>query len=135
MKRPNFYSVDQYIAAQTAEVQAVIVAVRRAIREAVPDADEGISYQMPTYKLRGRAMLHFAAWKRHYSLYPASPRVVTELGDQLAPYQVASRTIRFPLTGPVPVELIANLARVRAAEVSTARAQLAVEHMQLPVPF
>jgi uncharacterized protein YdhG (YjbR/CyaY superfamily) len=116
MAKTDFESVDDYIAAQPDAVQAILKRVRRTIRKAVPGAEEGISYQIPTYKLRGGAVLYFAGWKKHYSLYPASKRVVAALGAALAPYQVEKGTIRFPLSAPVPVALIARFAKLRAKE-------------------
>jgi uncharacterized protein YdhG (YjbR/CyaY superfamily) len=114
--KTDFPSVDEYIAAQPDGVQAILVLVRRAIRKAMPDADELISYKIPTYKLNGRAVLYFAGWKEHYSLYPASVPLVAALKDELAPYKVDKGTIRFPLSQPVPVKLIEQIAKLRAQE-------------------
>ena len=75
MAKTSFKSVDDYIASQPEAVQAVLQRVRSIIRKAVPGAEEVISYQIPTYKLHGRAVLYFAGWKQHYSLYPATGRV------------------------------------------------------------
>jgi uncharacterized protein YdhG (YjbR/CyaY superfamily) len=118
MAKINCKSVDHYIAAQPEAVQAVLECVRSIIRRAVPTAEESISYQIPTYKLHGRAMIHFAGWKQHYSLYPASGLVQAALADELAPYQVSKGTIRFPLAQPVPAKLIARIATLRAQEVT-----------------
>jgi uncharacterized protein YdhG (YjbR/CyaY superfamily) len=111
-------SVDEYIASQPEAVQGVLKRVRSAIRKAVPGAEEAISYQIPTYKLDGAAVLYFAGWKRHYSLYPASGHLVTAFKDDLAPYQISKGTIRFPLSEPVPVKLIERIAKFRAKEVA-----------------
>ena len=56
-------------------------------------------------------------WKKHYSLYPATARVLAEFQEELAPYEVNKSTIRFPLSGPVPVKLIARIAKFRASEI------------------
>ena len=78
-----------------------------------------ISYRIPTYKLNGRYVIYFAGWKKHYSLYPANERLVAAFKDDLAPYEVNDKgTIRFPLAKPVPVKLIASLAKFRAREVA-----------------
>jgi uncharacterized protein YdhG (YjbR/CyaY superfamily) len=92
--------------------------VRRTIRKAVPEAEEMISYQMPTYKLNGRPVLYFAGWRQHYSLYPSSDHLVAAFKDALAPYEINKGTIRFPLAEPVPVKLIAGIAKFRAKEVA-----------------
>ena len=111
-------SVDDYIASQPAAVQDILTRVRNTIRKAIPRAEETISYKIPTYKLHNRPALYFAGWKQHYSLYPATERVVAEFKDDLAPYEITKGTIRFPLSQPVPVKLIARIAKFRAKEVS-----------------
>ena len=72
-------------------------------------------------KLHGGPVLFFAGWKRHYSLYPATDRVVAAFKDDLAPYEVDKGTIRFPLSQPVPVTLIERIAKLRAKEVAGQR--------------
>jgi len=97
--------------------RAALASVRDAIRKAVPRAEEVISYQMPTYKLDEGPLLYFAGWKRHYSLYPATEGVLAVFEEDLAPYEVEKGTIRFPLSEPIPVKLIARIAKHRAKEV------------------
>ena len=116
--KPGFKSVDEYLARQPKAVEGILGCVRRIIRKALPGAEEVISYNIPTYKLHGRPVLYFAGWKRHYSLYPATGRVVAAFQDELAPYEVEKGTIRFPLFEPVPVKLIGRIAKFRAKEVS-----------------
>jgi uncharacterized protein YdhG (YjbR/CyaY superfamily) len=84
----------------------------------VPRGEEGISYKIPTYKLHNLPVLYFAGWKEHYSLYPATERVVAAFKDELAPYKVNKGTVRFPLSQPVPVKLIGRIAKFRAKEVA-----------------
>jgi uncharacterized protein YdhG (YjbR/CyaY superfamily) len=118
MARTDFKSVTEYLASQSEAMQDLLGRVRRAIRKALPGAEEVISYQIPAYKLRGRPVLYFAGWKQHYSLYPAGHQVVTALQDELAQYEVSKGTIRFPLSQPVPVKLIERIAKLRAKEVA-----------------
>ena len=118
MAKTGFKSVDDYIASQPEAVRGILERVRRAIRKAVPEAGEVISYQIPAYKLAGGPVLYFAGWKQHYSLYPATKRVLAAFKDELAPYEVIKSTIRFPLSEPVPVALIGRIARFRAKEVA-----------------
>ena len=118
MAKADFKSVDEYIASQPAAVQGILGRVRSAIREALPGAEEVISYQIPAYKLRGGRVLFFAGWKQHYSLYPAGERLVAAFRDELASYEVSKGTIRFPLSQPVPVKLIGRIAKFRAKEVA-----------------
>ena len=116
MAKPAFGSIDEYLDSQPQAVRALLVDVRNAIREAIPSAEEVIAYNMPTFKDAGRAVLHFAGWKEHYSLYPATTRVVTALRAELARYEIDNGTIRFPLTEPAPRALIMSIAQLRAAE-------------------
>lgn len=109
-----------YISGFPRGVQSVLRRVRSIIRKAVPGADEVISYQIPTYKLHGRPVLYFAAWKEHYSLYPSTTRLVAAFKDQLAPYERSKGTLRFPLSEPVPVKLIEGIAKFRAKEAADA---------------
>lgn len=118
MAKTDFKSVDAYIAAQPESVQAILRQARHAIRKAMPGAEETISYQIPACKLHGSVVLYFAGWKRHYSLYPATERVVETFKDALAPYTVEKGTIRFPLSEPVPVKLIEHIAKLRATEAA-----------------
>ena len=123
MAKTAFKSVDDYIATHPPDAQAVLQRVRSAIRKAVPGAEEAISYQIPTYKRHGRYVVYFAGWKQHYSLYPASSHLIAAFKDDLAPYEIERATIRFPLSEPVPVRLIARIARFMAKEAD-ARAAL-----------
>ena len=116
MAKTDFKSVDEYIATFPEGVQAILRRVRGAIRKALPGAEEAISYQIPTYRMHGGYVVYFAGWKQHYSLYPATGRLVAAFEDDLAPYEVSKGTIRFPLSQPVPVTLIARLAKFLAKE-------------------
>ena len=118
MAKTSFKSVDQYIASQPATQQDTLASVRGAIRTALPKAEEVISYQIPAYKLPGGVVLYFAGWKQHYSIYPATASVVTKFKDELSGYKLSKGTIRFPLSEPVPVKLIARIAKFRAKEVA-----------------
>ena len=109
--KADFKSVDDYIAAQPESAQDILQRVRSTIRKALPTAEEGISYKIPAFKLGGKVVLYFAGWKQHYSLYPCGARLVASFKDELAPYEVNHKgTIRFPLSEPVPVKLIARIA-------------------------
>ena len=111
MAKTDVKSVDGYIARHPDAVQAILRRVRGTIRKALPRAEEMISYQIPTYKLHGSYVVYFAGWKQHYSLYPATNRLVAAFKDDLAPYKVNKGTIRFPLSEPVPVRLIDRIAK------------------------
>jgi uncharacterized protein YdhG (YjbR/CyaY superfamily) len=113
----DYKFVDEYISGRPEGLRNALKRVRSAIRRAVPEAEEVISYKMPTYKLRGSRLLYFAGWKQHYALYAVTNRVVAAFKGELAPYEVDKGTIRFPLSAPVPVKLIERIAKFRAKEV------------------
>jgi uncharacterized protein YdhG (YjbR/CyaY superfamily) len=118
MRKGGVRSVDEYVKAQPKPVQAILRRVRDTIRKALPAAEEVISYQIPAYKLHGRVAIYFAGWRGHYSLYPTTAPLVAALGDALSGYELSNKgTIRFPLDEPVPVRLIARIAKFRAREV------------------
>ena len=116
MAKTAFTSVAGYIAAQPKETQAILETVRAAIRKALPKAEETISYNIPAYKLAGRAALYFAGFKAHYSLYPASDALIAAIRNARGPHVIRSRTIRFPLDQKEPIALITRIARLRAKE-------------------
>ena len=118
MAKTDFRSVDEYIASRPESVQPILQRVRTAIHQAVPEAEEAISYQIAAFKLHGRVMLYFAGWKDHYSIYPASDALIAALGDDLADRRVSKGTISFPLTEPVPVQLIKRIAKFKAKETA-----------------
>jgi uncharacterized protein YdhG (YjbR/CyaY superfamily) len=118
MTRTDFQSVDDYIAAQPVPARSVLQRVRATIRKALPDAMEGISYQIPVYKLDGAMVLYFAGFKDHYSIYPATARTVSALRKELAGLLHSKATIRFPLADAIPTRLITRIAKLRAAEAA-----------------
>lgn len=111
-------SVDDYLAGLPADRRVALQELREAIREAAPQAEEGIAYNMPAFRLRGRFLVSFQAFKAHTSLFPASDRVREALGPDLAPYLHGKGTIRFPASEPIPLNLVTWLVQVRLAEVA-----------------
>jgi uncharacterized protein YdhG (YjbR/CyaY superfamily) len=114
MGEPGPASVDEYIATFPAGTQEVLRQVRAAIVSAVPGAAETISYKIPAVTAGGSPVLYFAGWQRHVSVYPAGTGDA-ELDAALAPYRSGRGTLKFPLSRPVPYELIGRVARARAA--------------------
>jgi uncharacterized protein YdhG (YjbR/CyaY superfamily) len=115
MKSPE--SVSGYLAAQPKAAQGALRRVRSVLRKALPGAREVISYGIPAYELQGRRVLYFAGWKRHYSIYPVSARLIAAFGDALASYEYnAKGTLRLPLDEPVPARLLARIAKFRVKE-------------------
>jgi len=110
--------VDEYLDAQPKPVRVALERVRNAIRKALPDAEETISYRIPAYRMHGRVVIYFAGWKEHYSIYPAIGGLVPAFQQELKRYKVTKGTIRFPLSEPVPVKLIEKIAKFRANAVA-----------------
>lgn len=107
--------IDTYIEGFPPEVADVLTRIRATITAAAPEAVEAISYGMPTYKLQGRNLVHFAGWKTHVGLYPA-PSGIAAVADELAPYTVSKGSIRFELSEPIPYDLITRIVNARVAE-------------------
>jgi uncharacterized protein YdhG (YjbR/CyaY superfamily) len=111
-------NVEDYLAGLPELPRAALEDVRAALRSVVPDGEECISYGMPTVKLGGRAILSYAAFSKHCSLFPASGAVMDTLGDALAPYFAEKATLRFSPAEPIPRELLERLIAVRVREVT-----------------
>ena len=110
----GFTSIDEYIATFPNEIQRILQLLRATIKAAAPEAEEKISYQMPTFALHGN-LVHFAAWKTHIGFYPA-PSGIQEFAQELAKYEGAKGSIKFPLNEPLPLELIRNIVKFRVVE-------------------
>jgi uncharacterized protein YdhG (YjbR/CyaY superfamily) len=106
--------VDEYIAGFPPEVQSVLNQLRATIQAAAPRAQETISYQMPTFTLDGRSLVHFAGWKRHVSVYPV-PDGGEEFARAIAPYRSGRSTVRFDLGKPIPYDLVTAIVRLLLA--------------------
>ena len=102
-------NIDDYIACQEETVQSVLKEVREILRNALPDAEERISWSMPTY-WKGRNIIHFAASKKHLGLYPGSEATEVFAGE-LSGFSVSKGTIRIPYDQPLPKDLIERIAK------------------------
>lgn len=110
-------TVDEYLAGLPDDRRAVMEALRRTVKAAAPDAAETIAYQMPALRSHGgQFLVSYAAYKRHYSLFPASGAVVAALGKDLTPYLAGKGTIQFPANEPLPLALVTRIVAVRVAE-------------------
>ena len=114
----KYQDVDEYMAQLPEDRRAVMERLRRTIRSAAPDATEVISYNMPAFRLGGRFLVSYEAFKRHYSLFPWSDAMVEELGEEIKPYAVGKGTIRFPADKPIPLELVSRIVEFRNREVA-----------------
>jgi len=107
-------NMDEYIAGFPHDVQEILEKIRLTIRKAAPDAEETISYQMPTFTLKGN-LVHFAAYKKHIGLYPA-PSGTEKFKQELSVYKAAKGSVRFPLDRPIPFDLISQIVKFRVKE-------------------
>jgi uncharacterized protein YdhG (YjbR/CyaY superfamily) len=107
-------NIDEYIVGFPEDVQEILEKIRLTIRNAAPDAEETIKYQMPTFTLKGN-LVHFAAYKNHIGLYPA-PSGIEKFKDELSAYKGAKGSVRFPLNQPIPYNLIGEIVKFRVQE-------------------
>lgn len=120
MARTTAASIDEYIAQFPAETQTALEEMRAIIRDLAPDAVETISYAIPTFDLGGTHLVHFAGYARHVGLYP-TPSGMEAFADDLAPYKRGKGSAQFPLSEPLPVELIRRIVEFRVREVTGRR--------------
>jgi uncharacterized protein YdhG (YjbR/CyaY superfamily) len=109
-------TVEEYFEALPDDRRAALEQLRAAIRAGAPEAAEQISYQMPAFRSHGQFLVSYAAYKRHYSLFPATEAVVSAGGDELKPHLTGKGTIQFRLDQPIPTELVTKIVKVRWAE-------------------
>ncbi len=114
-------TMDEYIETFPAEVQKILEGIRKTIRKMVPDAIEAISYQIPTFKLDDRNIIHFAAYKNHIGFYPA-PSGPKDFEKKIAPYRSGKSTIRFPLKEAIPQDLVRRIVELQIKETNKVRA-------------
>ncbi|HBX70949.1 MAG TPA: hypothetical protein DEH25_16615 [Chloroflexi bacterium] len=112
--KTGFNSIDEYIAAFPEAVQKLLMEMRANIKAAAPEAEEKISYQMPTFYLKGN-LVHFAAYKKHIGFYPTSSGIAA-FQQQLAAYKSSKGAVQFPLDQPIPYELVAKIVKFRVKE-------------------
>jgi uncharacterized protein YdhG (YjbR/CyaY superfamily) len=107
-------SIDDYISRFPADVQKTLQTLRKLIHDNAPEASEKISYQMPTFYLKGN-LVHFAAYTKHIGFYPGASGIEA-FNKHLSEYKWAKGSVQFPIGSPMPYELIAEIVRFRVAE-------------------
>jgi uncharacterized protein YdhG (YjbR/CyaY superfamily) len=112
-------TIDEYIVAFPSDVQAVLQAVRRTIQEEAPSATETISYGMPAFKME-RILVYFAGWQEHIGMYPPVADTDPQLKADVARYAGPKGNLKFPLSEPMPYDLIRRVVRHRIAESASA---------------
>lgn len=107
-------TIDEYIAGFPPPVQEILERIRVTVREAAPEAQERISYRMPTFTLKGN-LVHFAAFEKHIGLYP-TPTGIETFKDELSRYKTGKGSVQFPLDEPIPYDLIRRIVAFRVEE-------------------
>ncbi len=114
-RKVNFESIDDYIASFPDNVQEIMKELRGTIKAAAPEAEEKISYQMPTFTLNGKYLVYFAGWKTHIAFYGA-PKGNPQFNEDLSAYESGQGTLKFLLDKPIPFDLITKIVKFRVAE-------------------
>lgn len=118
MARRRFATIDEYIASFPQRVQPILQKMRQTIRKAVPEAAEAMSYQIPTFKLQGKNLVHFAAFERHVGFYP-TPSGIAAFQKELSAFKQAKGSVQFPLDRPIPYDLVKKIVAFRLKDSST----------------
>ncbi len=113
-KKPGFASIDEYIAAFPDDMQKILKKVRSTIQAAAPEAQETISYEIPTFKLNGKYLIYFAGWKNHISIYPI-PSGDAAFQKAVEPYVSGKGTLKFPVDKLIPYPLITQMVKLQIA--------------------
>jgi uncharacterized protein YdhG (YjbR/CyaY superfamily) len=108
--------IDDYLADLSEPKRSTLQQLRRAILEVIPEAEQGISYGVPAFKIQGKVVAGFAAFKNHLSYLPHSGSVFPQLRKEIAPYRTSTGALQFPIDAPLPKPVVENLVRVRMAQ-------------------
>jgi uncharacterized protein YdhG (YjbR/CyaY superfamily) len=114
--KKEFQTIDEYIKTFPKDVQSVLEKTRQTIRNAAPGAVEAISYQIPTFKLNDKNLVHFAAFKNHIGFYP-TPSGIEAFKKELSQYKVTKGSVQFLLNKPIPYDLLEKIVIFRSKEI------------------
>ena len=109
-------TIDEYITAFPKEVQDILEKIRSTIRESAPKAEEAISYGIPAFRLNGRGLVYFGAWKNHIGFYP-TPSGIEAFKKELAPFKLEKGSVQFSLDKPISYDLVKKIVRYRVTEI------------------
>jgi uncharacterized protein YdhG (YjbR/CyaY superfamily) len=113
--RRHSETMDEYINTFPQNIQQILNQVRQTIKEAAPEAEETINYQIPTFTLNGRNLVHFAAFENHIGFYP-TPSGIEAFKEELSSYKKAKGSVQFPFDRPLPLPLIRRIVKFRVKE-------------------
>ncbi len=108
-------TIDEYIGSFPDDIQIILEKIRQTIKEAAPDAEEAISYAIPMFKLNGKNLVHFAAFKNHIGFY-ATPTGHKAFVKELLVYKQGKGSVQFPIDKPIPLNLITQIIKYRVKE-------------------
>lgn len=114
--KQKYQTMDDYIESFPKDIQKILEAVRKTIKESAPEAEEAISYQIPTFKLNGN-LVHFAAFKNHIGVYPGS-EAIKVFKKEFGFYKSSKGAVQFPIDKPMPLALIKKVVKYRVKEKS-----------------
>src|SRR5215218_157962 len=114
-EKKKFQTVDEYIKTFPEDVQIILEKIRKTIRKVAPEAAEAISYGIPTFKMNGRYLVYFAAWKNHIGFYPI-PSAAKAFKKELSAYKQGKGSVQFPLNKPIPYDLVKKIVIFRVKE-------------------
>lgn len=109
-------TIDQFISEYPPEIQTILQKIRAAIHKSAPGAEEAMAYGIPTFRLNGKNLVHFSAFKEHIGFYP-TPSGITKFKKELSAYEGAKGSVKFPLNKPIPYTLIVKITQYRVKEV------------------
>ncbi len=112
----KYATIDEYIAGYPGPVQAILQEVRQTIQSVAPMAEEAIAYGIPTFKLRGKNLVHFGAYKSHIGFYPTPP-ALEAFAEELASYASGKGSAQFPIDTAMPLDLIREIVRFRLTQI------------------
>jgi uncharacterized protein YdhG (YjbR/CyaY superfamily) len=113
--RKHFKTIDEYITAFPENIQNILEELREVISKSAPEAEETINYGIPTFKLNGKNLVHFAAYKNHIGFYP-SPSGIEAFGKEISQYKSSKGAVQFPLDKPIPYDLVKKIVIFRVEE-------------------
>lgn len=111
-------SIDEYISKLPKDTQRIMENIRQIIRKNAPDSEETISYNIPTFDMDGKHLVHFAGYKKHIGFYP-TPSPIIAFKSELTDFKTSKGTIQFPLDKPIPFNLIEKIVKYRVEELTT----------------
>jgi uncharacterized protein YdhG (YjbR/CyaY superfamily) len=111
--------IDRYLGKLDEPKRTTLEAVRKSIMEVIPDAEQGMAYGMPAFRVRGKTVAGFAAFKNHLSYLPHSGSVLAELSDDVANYEISKGSLKFAVNQPLPKRLIKKLIVTRMRELAS----------------